>query len=103
MFRIFHYKPMAVFKVLIFQLRYHKVLIYCVKPIVIKVCKCVCKRERERERIVTIDCLFYSITFFFITNQNIFLGNAYFYYLNLTILHDFSNTVVFKIQFRKYE
>lgn len=102
MFRIFHYKPMAVFKVLIFQLRYHKVLIYCVKPIIIRVCKCVCKRERERE-LLLLTVYFIQSHFFFITNQNIFLGNAYFYYLNLTILHDFSNTVVFKIQFRKYE
>lgn len=46
MFRIFHYKPITVFKVLLFQLRYHKVLTYCVKPIIIKVCK---REERERE------------------------------------------------------
>lgn len=66
MFRIFHYKPITVFKVLLFQLRYHKVLTYCVKPIIIKVCK----RERERERIVTSDCLFYSITCFYYKSKH---------------------------------
>lgn len=69
MFRIFHYKPITVFKVLLFQLRYHKVLTYCVKPIIIKVCK----RERvreERERIVTSDCLFYSTTCFYYKSKH---------------------------------
>lgn len=49
MFRIFHYKPITVFKVLLFQLRYHKVLKYCVKPIIIKVCERGERGERERE------------------------------------------------------
>lgn len=69
MFRIFHYKPITVFKVLLFQLRYHKVLTYCVKPIIIKVCKRE-ERERERERIVTSDCLFYSITCFYYKSKH---------------------------------
>lgn len=70
MFRIFHYKPMAVFKVLIFQLRYHKVLIYCVKPIVIKVCKCVCKRERERELLLL--TVYFIQSHFFLLQIKIF-------------------------------
>lgn len=37
----------------------------------------------------------------FITNQNIFQGNTFFYYVSLTILHYFSNNAVSKIKFRK--
>lgn len=62
---------------------------------------CVCVRKRERELLLL--TVYFIQLHVFITNQNIFLGNAYFYYLNLTILHDFSNNTVFKIQFRKYE
>lgn len=103
MFRIFHYKPITVFKVLLFQLRYHKVLTYCVKPIIIKVCK---REERERERgqrerellLVTV---YFIQSHVFITNQNIFQVNTFFYYVSLTILHYFSNNAVSKIKFRK--
>lgn len=95
MFRIFHYKPIAVFKVLLFQLRYHKVLTYCVKPIIIKVCK----RERERELLLV--TVYFIQSHVFITIQNIFQGNTFFYYVSLTILHYFSNNAVSKIKFRK--
>lgn len=100
MFRIFHYKPVTVFKVLLFQLRYHKVLTYCVKPIIIKVCK----RERvreERERELLLVTVYFIQSHVFITNQNIFQGNTFFYYVSLTILHYFSNNAVAKIKFRK--
>lgn len=100
MIRIFHYKPVTVFKVLLFQLRYHKVLTYCVKPIIIKVCK----RERvreERERELLLVTVYFIQSHVFITNQNIFQGNTFFYYVNLTILHYFSNNAVSKIKFRK--
>lgn len=100
MFRIFHYKPITVFKVLLFQLRYHKVLTYCVKPIIIKVCK----RERvreERERELLLVTVYFIQSHVFITNQNIFQGNTFFYYVSLTILHYFSNNAVSKIKFRK--
>lgn len=100
MFRIFHYKPVTVFKVLLFQLRYHKVLTYCVKPIIIKVCK----RERvreERERELLLVTVYFIQSHVFITNQNIFQGNTFFYYVSLTILHYFSNNAVSKIKFRK--
>lgn len=100
MFRIFHYKPITVFKVLLFQLRYHKVLTYCVKPIIIKVCK----RERvreERERELLLVTVYFIQSHVFITNQNIFQGNTFFYYVSLTILHYFSNNAVAKIKFRK--
>lgn len=100
MFRIFHYKPVTVFKVLLFQLRYHKVLTYCVKPIIIKVCK----RERvreERARELLLVTVYFIQSHVFITNQNIFQGNTFFYYVSLTILHYFSNNAVSKIKFRK--
>lgn len=100
MIRIFHYKPVTVFKVLLFQLRYHKVLTYCVKPIIIKVCK----RERvreERERELLLVTVYFIQSHVFITNQNIFQGNTFFYYVSLTILHYFSNNAVAKIKFRK--
>lgn len=100
MFRIFHYKPVTVFKVLLFQLRYHKVLTYCVKPIIIKVCK----RERvreERARELLLVTVYFIQSHVFITNQNIFQGNTFFYYVSLTILHYFSNNAVAKIKFRK--
>lgn len=100
MFRIFHYKPVTVFKVLLFQLRYHKVLTYCVKPIIIKVCKR--EREgRERERELLLVTVYFIQSHVFITNQNIFQGNTFFYYVSLTILHYFSNNAVSKIKFRK--
>lgn len=100
MFRIFHYKPVTVFKVLLFQLRYHKVLTYCVKPIIIKVCK----RERvreERARELLLVTVYFIQSHVFITNQNIFQGNTFFYYVSLTISHYFSNNAVSKIKFRK--
>lgn len=99
MFRIFHYKPITVFKVLLFQLRYHKVLTYCVKPIIIKVCKR--ERDRERERELLLVTVYFIQSHVFITNQNIFQGNTFFYYVSLTILHYFSNNAVSKIKFRK--
>lgn len=99
MFRIFHYKPITVFKVLLFQLRYHKVLTYCVKPIIIKVCKREAREERERELLLV--TVYFIQSHVFITNQNIFQGNTFFYYVSLTILHYFSNNAVSKIKFRK--
>lgn len=110
MFRIFHYKPITVFKVLLFQLRYHKVLTYCVKPIIIKDRERERegekrerggKRERERKRIVTSDCLFYSITCFYYKSKHFPRQYFFFYYVSLTILHYFSNNAVSKIKFRK--
>lgn len=99
MFRIFHYKPITVFKVLLFQLRYHKVLITVLNQSSSKCARE--RREREGEREMLLVTVYFIQSHVFITIQNIFQGNTFFYYVSLTILHYFSNNAVSKIKFRK--